>query len=179
MITGLSFPIRHLSVRVPWHDTGWNGTVCGDPKNNVACLKLIRIAERKNEASEANLSGHHFKDLQQEEIPPCLQERAAFMSPHSFVREHSHPYRRNDTGTHAQFKKTPTHAHFKPTPLNYPAYSAPGVPFRWMLKESLNGSGGSRLREHYPLDDVSEEFEPNLDFNTNWWQDYRNHTAHP
>ena len=46
-----------------------------------------------------------------------------------------------------------------------------------MLKESLNGSGGSRLREHYPLDDVSEEFEPNLDFNTNWWQDYRNHTA--
>ena len=86
------------------------------PKTNVACLKLIRIAERKNEASEANLSGHHFKDLQQEEIPPCLQERAAFMSPHSFVREHSHPYRRNDTGTHAQFKKTPTHAHFKPTP---------------------------------------------------------------
>ena len=39
MIAGLSFPIRHLSVRVPWHDSGWNGTVCVDPKNNVACLK--------------------------------------------------------------------------------------------------------------------------------------------
>ena len=168
MIAGLSFPIRHLSVRVPWHDNGWNGTVCDDPKNNVACLKLLRIAERKDEASEGNLSGRYFKDLGQEEIPPCLQERSAFMSPHGFARNHSHPYRRDDKGDHA---------HFRPTPLNYPAYSAPGVPFRWMLKESFSGSGGSGLREHYPLDDVREDAEPNLGFNTAWWQDYRNHTA--
>ena len=168
MISGLTFPIRHLSIRVPWHDNGWNGTVCGDPKNNVACLKLHRIAERKDEASEASISGRPFKDLRQEEVPPCLQERAGFMSPHSFVREHSHPYRRDDTGTHA---------HFRPTPLNYPAYSAPGVPFRWMLKESFSGIGGSGLREHYPLDDVSQDLEPNLGFDTAWWQDYRNHRA--
>lgn len=173
----LLFPIRHLSIRVPWHDAGWNGTVCGDPKNNVSCLKLARIAERKNESLEANLSGHHFKDLRKEEIPPCLQERAAFMSPHSFVREHSHPYRRNDSGTRTHSKKTPTHAHFRPTPLNYPAYSAPGVPFRWMLKESLKGSRGPGLQEHYPLDEVSEEREPKLGFHTAWWQDYRNHSA--
>ena len=168
MIAGLSFPIRHLSVRVPWHDNGWNGTVCGDPKNNVACLKLLRIAERKDEVYEAGFSGHHFKDLRQEEVPPCLQERVAFMSPHGFVRSHSHPYRRDDTGAHA---------HFRPTPLHYPAYSAPGVPFRWMLKESFKGSGGSGLREHYPLDDVREDLEPKLGFNTAWWQDHRNHTA--
>ena len=168
MIAGLSFPIRHLSVRVPWHDNGWNGTVCGDPKNNVACLKLLRIAERKDEVYEAGFSGHHFKDLRQEEVPPCLQERVAFMSPHGFVRSHSHPYRRDDTGAHA---------HFRPTPLHYPAYSAPVVPFRWMLKESFKGSGGSGLREHYPLDDVREDLEPKLGFNTAWWQDHRNHTA--
>ena len=72
MNAGLSFPIRHLSVRVPWHDNGWNGTVCDDPKNNVACLKLLRIAERKDEVYEAGFSGHHFKDLRQEEVPPCL-----------------------------------------------------------------------------------------------------------
>ena len=168
MTTGLSFSIRHLSVRVPWHDNGWNGTVCDDPKNNVACLKLLRIAERKDEVYEAGFSGHHFKDLRQEEVPPCLQERVALMSPHGFVRSHSHPYRRDDTGAHA---------HFRPTPLHYPAYSAPGVPFRWMLKESFKGSGGSGLREHYPLDDVREDLEPKLGFNTAWWQDRRNHTA--
>ena len=142
--------------------------MCGDPKNNVACLKLIRIAERKDETAESNLSGRHFRDLREGEVPPCLQERATFMSPHGFVRVHSHPYRRDDTGTHA---------HFRPTPLNYLAYSAPGVPFRWMLKESFNGSGGPGLSEHYPLDDVSENLEPNLGFNTAWWQHYRNHTA--
>jgi hypothetical protein len=21
-------PIEHISIRVPWHDGGWNGTVC-------------------------------------------------------------------------------------------------------------------------------------------------------
>ena len=168
MTAGLSFPVRHLSVRVPWHDNVWDGTVCGDPKNNVACLKLVRIAERKDEVYEAGFSGHHFKDLRQEEVPPCLQERVAFMSPHSFVRSHSHPYRRDDAGAHA---------HFRPTPLNYPAYSAPGVPFRWLLKESFNGSGGPGLREHYPLDGVREDLEPTLGFPTAWWQDYRNHTA--
>ncbi len=168
MSKGLSYPIRNISIRVPWHDTGWNGTVCCDPKNNIACLKLYHIAERKDEASEANLTGRHFKDLHQEEIPPCLQERAAFMSRHSFVREHSHPYRNNNKGTHT---------HFRPTTLNYPAYSAPGVPFRWMLKGSLGEGGDARLREHYPLDEVTEEIEPDLGFDTAWWQDYRNQTA--
>ena len=57
MIAGLSFPIRHLSVRVPWHDNGWNGTVCDDPKNNVACLKLLRIAERKDESLRGQPGG--------------------------------------------------------------------------------------------------------------------------
>ena len=151
MIAELSFPVRHLSVRVPWHDNDWDGTVCGDPKSNTACLKLSRIAERKDETSEAGLSGYHFKDLRPEEVPPCLQESAAFMSPHSLVRKHSHPYRRDDSGAHG---------HFRPTPLNYPAYSAPGMPFRWMLKESFRRNAVSGLREHYPLDDVNEDLEP-------------------
>ena len=168
MIAKLSFPIRHLSVRVPWHDNGWNGTVCVDPENNVACLKLLRIAEKKDEASEASLAGCHFKDLSPEEVPPCLMERVAFMSPHGLLRRHIHPYRKDDNGPHA---------HFKPTPLNYPSYSVPGLPFRWMLKKSFSGNGAAGLREHYPLDEVSEDLEPDLGFKTDWWQDYRNQTA--
>jgi len=26
-----NFPLRHLSVCVPWHDSGWAGTVCSAP----------------------------------------------------------------------------------------------------------------------------------------------------
>ncbi len=32
--------VQHLSVRIPWHDTGWTGTVCADPGANHACVML-------------------------------------------------------------------------------------------------------------------------------------------
>ena len=163
MVSNLAFPVRHLSVRVPWHDARWNGAVCGDPKNNAACLKLKRIAERKDEASESVLAGRHFKDLRPGEVPPCMEERVAFMSPHGLMRSRTHPYRRDDNGPHA---------HFMPTPMNYPPYSAPALPFRWMLKE-----GTPALQKHYPLDEVSDELEPDLGFKPAWWQDYRNQTT--
>jgi len=34
------YPLRHISIRVPWHDTGWDGRVCAKPRLNGACLKL-------------------------------------------------------------------------------------------------------------------------------------------
>lgn len=168
MPTNLAFPVHHISVRVPWHDAGWNGAVCHDPKNNSACIVLKRIAENKNEASESSLAGRHLKDLKTNDIPPCLQERGAFMSPHGLARTITHPYRRDDQGTHG---------HFRPTNLNYPAYSAAAVPFRWMMKGSFRGNESPRLQEHFPLDEVTEGLEPDLGFSTEWWQDYRNQTA--
>lgn len=39
--------VQHLSIRVPWHDHGWDGTVCQDPCGNTACLKLNGILEGK------------------------------------------------------------------------------------------------------------------------------------
>ena len=162
-MNSISFPIRHVSVRVPWHDTGWNGSVCVAPQNNLACLKLKNVAESKDDAEEAELAGRHFASLQPYELPPCVTERAAFMSPRGFSRNHEHRYRRNDSGPHG---------HFKPTPVSYPPYAAPAVPFRWMVKESAE-----ELREHYPLDELSEDREPTLDFDTSWWQDHSNHRA--
>ena len=82
----LLFPVRHVSIRVPWHDSRWDARVCLAPGNNSACLKLPRIAENKDETSEARVAGRSFKELQPQQVPPCLTERAAFMSPHSFVR---------------------------------------------------------------------------------------------
>ena len=166
MISDISFPVKHLSVRVPWHDAGWNGTVCADPSNNSACLKLKRIAEGKDEGRETALAGRLFNSLQSDELPPCLGERAAFMSPHGVNWERTHAYRRNKE-----------YSHFKPTPLYLGPYSAAAIPFRWMLKESFSTKDGEAgLCDLYPLDAMNEDLEPDLGFRTVWWQDHRNQT---
>ena len=36
----MNYPLKHISIRVPWHDTGWDGRVCAAPRLNGACLKL-------------------------------------------------------------------------------------------------------------------------------------------
>ena len=167
MIDNISFPVHHISVRVPWHDSDWNGAVCADPKNNSACLKLRRIASNKDEADETTLAGKHFGDLDENRLPPCLQEGAAFMSAKGSMRTHVHPYSGN-----AHF------AHFAPTPVHYPPYSAPAIPYKWMLKESFHGARDiPPLRDTYPLDGIEERMEPRLGFDPAWWQDRRNQTA--
>ena len=40
---------QHISLRVPWHDHGWDGTVCADPQNNNACLRLRNISESRDD----------------------------------------------------------------------------------------------------------------------------------
>ena len=57
---------RHLSIRVPWHDKGWNGTVCKHPEYNQACRVLGKIAEDKPDKLECECAGNY--------ISPCLRE---------------------------------------------------------------------------------------------------------
>jgi hypothetical protein len=167
-----SFPLRHVSIRVPWHDAGWNGSVCGCPARNTACLKLKNIFESKDEAAETKIAGRSIKDLEQPSYPPCVKERATFMADFAFTRMHEHPY--------SKMSKE-THAHFKPTALHYPAYGAAALPFRWMMKKFVFGDEKERapgLVERFPLQEVGEELEPSkevLGFETNWLQDHRNH----
>ena len=42
--------IQHISIRVPWHDNGWNGNVCNCPQTNSSCLRLKNIYENKDDA---------------------------------------------------------------------------------------------------------------------------------
>ena len=30
--------IKHLSLRLAWHNEGWNGNICKNPKENVYCI---------------------------------------------------------------------------------------------------------------------------------------------
>jgi thiopurine S-methyltransferase len=46
-----------VSIRVPWHDSGWQGTVCRAPRLNGACAKLKGIAGSKQDELEAALAG--------------------------------------------------------------------------------------------------------------------------
>lgn len=53
-------PVQHLSVRLPWHDTGWTGSVCRAPSKNTWCTVLKGIREQRDDvppresASEAS-----------------------------------------------------------------------------------------------------------------------------
>src|SRR5688500_6295942 len=75
----VTLPFRHLSVRVPWHDAGWDGTVCKKPLNNNACLCLRGISENRDDSWEAANAGKDFADIG-EKLPPCVRERSGFMS---------------------------------------------------------------------------------------------------
>jgi hypothetical protein len=169
----ISYPLRHVSIRVPWHDSGWAGTVCKGPKFNTACLKLKGIAESKNEVEEEKVQGKTVKELldAQLRLPPCVKERATFMANFDFSRQAEHPYTQTSPATHG---------HFRPTALRHPAYSAAAVPFRWMMRDVAFGNpkeGIVGLVDHYPLEEVDQKFEPTLSFDTNWMQDHRNHRA--
>ena len=169
-------PLQHLSIRVPWHDQAWNGSVCKCPSRNTSCLKLRNISESKDETAEAAVAGCSIQSLEADQYPPCVKERGTFMANFPFTRKHAHPYAK-------EWSKT--HQHFKPTELNFPAYGAAALPFRWMSKDLVWGceKKGERidgLIERFPLEGVSEGHEPGeavLGFKSSWVQDHRNHRA--
>jgi hypothetical protein len=73
----MNFPFRHLSIRVPWHDSGWNGTVCNRPTLNSSCLCLRNIGAKKREDVEEQLKGRSLDNLPEEQFPPCVMDRAS------------------------------------------------------------------------------------------------------
>ena len=158
----MKYPKKHISIRVPWHDSGWDGRVCANPRLNGACLKLKRIGQERNDIAEEAVAGQSLADLPQEKWPCCVAERVAFMSPFEYTRVANHPYKHTSEGSHG---------HFAPTDLRHPAYSAPAVPFAWMLRESMD-----ELGETYGLD-VRPEREPELGFPTQWIQAIENQKA--
>ncbi len=106
-----NFPLRHLSVRVAWHDNGWNGKVCQAPHLNHSCVKLANIAEKKNEQLEISLIGQRFCDLPIQQRPSCFEERAMFMADFPFTYQKNHALA-NING----------YKHFLPTTHYLPAY---------------------------------------------------------
>ncbi|MCY3874324.1 MAG: AAA family ATPase, partial [Rhodobacteraceae bacterium] len=106
-------------------------------------------------------------DLEAAQLPPCVEERAGFLSEDDLFLKKQHPYKH---------RSPETHGHFGETTLRLEPYSAACVPFGWMLRRHVEGDEragvvgkADALKLGY---DAARE--PDLPFSTNWIQDKRN-----
>jgi len=135
----------HLTCRVAWHDSRWNGTVCKAPSCNSFCVALDRIREERDEAAEDKIAGQAWADLKASDLPPCHKESAGFMGPTEWTRHFEHPYADNK-------KTAATHSKLRPTNVKVAPYSTFAVPFNWMLRNNQDDIE-TRLVEPLPEDD--------------------------
>ncbi len=130
--------IKHLSIRVAWHDNKWNGTICNNPNANGYCTQLKRIYEEKTDNEPA---GRPWWEINPVELPPCKAEGGAFMNTKSYKRSFQHPYK--------EYNKA-DHYHLQRTEFEIPPFSVFAVPFWWMLLKNQK--------------EINDEF-PGLPFN--------------
>ena len=159
--------LKHLSVRVPWHDNAWDGTVCNNPNANGACLVLKNCALNRNDEMENKCAGKSLNELDENQFPVCIGERGTFMAPFAINKTLHHPY--------AESSPT-THGHLKDTRITFPSFSAAAVPYNWMLNENAKEKA-----ELYDLN-YDETREPSLDWSNdggsgNWVQEINNQKA--
>ncbi len=147
-------PPHHVTVRVPWHDGGWTGNVCARPLDNSSCLILPRIGEGRRDEVEMRCAGRRLDELEHVDLPPCVGERVSFMAPFALTRKMTHPFTKFYPATHGDMA---------PTRFVHPAYSAACVPFRWMLRENIEGSANGEIgiAERLKIDWVPDR-EPDL-----------------
>jgi exodeoxyribonuclease V alpha subunit len=92
----------HITVRLAWHDDGWNGRICKNPQKNVHCVgchsypgEMIR--EQRDIDWEKTVAGQKFSNL--DRIPACMYSGSAFSDdvskasaePPSFFNDESQP----------------------------------------------------------------------------------------
>lgn len=74
----------HLSLRLPWHDRGWDGHVCDNPVANVYCsgeygLKAHGIREKKVDEQEDDIKCQPVESIGEDNYrPPCLRTIQTF-----------------------------------------------------------------------------------------------------
>ena len=137
--------IQHLTLRVPWHDSRWNGRICDVPSGNSFCIALDRIRASRNDVAEDRLAGHRWGELKAEDQPPCIAEAGGFMNEFPWRREVGHPYQ----GVRSAAE---THGHLRRTTIQVPPFSTFATPFWWMLRTNQAQIDQS-LAEQLPADE--------------------------
>lgn len=160
------YSLKHLSIRVPWHDNSWDGTICRNPKTNGACLVLKNCALNRDDGKEQKYAGQRLNELDEDDYPVCIGERATFMAPFPIYKTLRHPYAETSPNTHG---------HLRPTRITFPSFSGPAVPYHWMLKSNVK-----EKNEKFSLN-YDDRREPTLDWATNgndhWVQEVQNQKA--
>lgn len=158
MIEGArQLPIQHITIRVPWHDNGWQGTFCNNPCGNTSCTILPRIGIARDDDHETAHAKESIEGLEREQLPPCVDEHGTIMMPFPLSMLKNHPYAKT---------AEQTHGHFASTPYTIQPYSAAAIPFRWMLKEQTEGNKkyGVASRAEVLKLGYNAEREPSLGF---------------
>lgn len=75
--------MKHISLRLAWHDDGWNGHICKNPRANTHCVgqhsypgDLISQSRDLEWEEEENVAGCHCSTI--DGIPPCAYSINAF-----------------------------------------------------------------------------------------------------
>ena len=84
----------HLTARLAWHDSGWDGTICKQPDCNTYCVGSQSypgdvIARQRNVRREMDNAGCPVTSLQGADLPPCVYSVNAFG--HDHIKGFSNP----------------------------------------------------------------------------------------
>jgi len=109
--------LEHLSIRAPWHDTGWDGTVCRAPTANGACLVFAASRRKRSKQPRSSSQAGLSRTLTRPSVPPCVTERVGFMLARPFKLSRRHPYA----------KWSPAHQHLNPAVVSPPSVLGPAV----------------------------------------------------
>ena len=143
--------MKHISIRVPWHDNKWNGHVCKCPTNNLFCMMLKNINVGKDCQKEESVASKEWSNLSVDDLPACKGENGSFMNERIYRRKFTHVYKnmRYDIPQKNLIPKT----------IEFPEYSFCGVPFRYMSQD-----GNEYIADRFPNFAQDEE----APFSTNW-----------
>lgn len=133
--------MKHITVRLAWHDSKWNGRICESPHRNVYCVGsyslLSERLQRDRDLGKEDTKAARSKPLDvlyPEYVPPCFWSSNAF-SPTAAKITHNHPFK--------QFRDT------KKIPDTVEAYTA----FTWPFRLSFVHTKANKKRHgSYPPD---------------------------
>lgn len=76
--------VSHVSVRLLWHDSGWDGAICRDPAGNVWCEAHEHVRDNKDVGAEVAKAGRRVNVAGV--APGCEMSIQAFSSERNTIR---------------------------------------------------------------------------------------------
>ncbi|TWA85145.1 UvrD-like helicase family protein [Azospirillum brasilense] len=113
----------HLTARLTWHDTAWNGRLCANPDTNAACMEHEHVRALRRLDVEAPHAGCGLVDLKRVTgyLPPCQRDANAF-GEDAYVICHQDPLDGRNLPSVEE---------------DVPAFSVCPTPYRWMLESNF------------------------------------------